>query len=28
MLGAIYGDTQPETMGTIASGDTLCVTAV
>ena len=28
MLGAIYGDTQPETVGTIASGDTLCVTAV
>ena len=28
MLGAIYGDTQPETMGTIATGDTLCVTSV
>ena len=28
MLGAIYGETDPETIGTIASGDTLCVTAV
>lgn len=26
MLDAIYGDTDPETVGTIASGDTLCVT--
>jgi hypothetical protein len=28
MLGAIYGETDPETMGTIATGDTLCVTSV
>ena len=28
MLGALYGETDPVTMGTIASGDTLCVTAV
>jgi hypothetical protein len=28
MLGAIYGETDPETIGTIAAGDTLCVTAV
>lgn len=28
MLGAIYGDTEPETMGTIAAGDTMCVTEV
>ena len=28
MLGALYGETEPVTMGTIASGDTLCVTAV
>lgn len=28
MLGAIYGDTDPETIGSIAAGDTLCVTTV
>lgn len=28
MLGALYGETEPVTMGTIAGGDTLCVTAV
>lgn len=28
MLDAIYGETAPETIGTIASGDTLCVTAI
>lgn len=28
MLGAIYGETEPETLNTIASGSTLCVTAI
>jgi predicted ArsR family transcriptional regulator len=28
MLGAIYGNTDPETIGSIAAGDTLCVTTV
>lgn len=28
MLGALYGETEPEVVGTIAGGDTLCVTAV
>lgn len=28
MLSAIYGDAEPEQVGTIAAGDTLCVTAV
>lgn len=28
MLGALYGETEPVTVGTMATGDTLCVTAV
>lgn len=28
MLDSIYGDTEPETVGTLAGGDTFCVTAV
>jgi predicted ArsR family transcriptional regulator len=28
MLGAIYGDTDPETIDSIPAGDTLCITTV
>ncbi len=28
MLGAIYGETDPETVGSLTSGDSLCITAV
>ncbi len=28
MLGAIYGETDPETLGTLATGDSYCITAV
>lgn len=28
MLSAIYGETDPETIGTLAAGDSLCITAV
>jgi hypothetical protein len=28
MLGAIYGETDPEIVGSLTSGDTLCITAV
>jgi hypothetical protein len=28
MLGALYGETNPETIGSLPEGDSICITAV